>query len=85
MNACLSEKISDSPNVVKYRNGKEEIGKKINKNVNTDENKHDSVNEEKEPRYLADEGPLKLAYGPGKEAPAASDGVSIAFSKSLGF
>ncbi|XP_034188583.1 protein-lysine N-methyltransferase SMYD4 isoform X1 [Osmia lignaria lignaria] len=84
MNACLSEKISDSPNVVKYRNGKEEIGKKINKNVNADENKHDSVNEEKEPRYLADEGPLKLAYGPGKEAPAASDGVSIAFSEKYG-
>ncbi|XP_017795167.1 PREDICTED: SET and MYND domain-containing protein 4-like [Habropoda laboriosa] len=65
----------------------------VNKNFNTNEKK-DSVNGcnelptdkdgTKQPRYVADEGPLKLAYGPSTEAPAASDGVSISFSEKYG-
>ncbi|XP_024935657.1 SET and MYND domain-containing protein 4 isoform X2 [Cephus cinctus] len=38
----------------------------------------------KEPRYLADEGHVKLVYGSSKEAPVASDGVEIAFSEKFG-
>lgn len=94
MNICLSETVNNTPTVVKYRNGNNKIGKDINKNGKADENKQDSINgccesfvrdnEDREPRYLTDEGPLKLTYGPSKEAPAASDGISIAFSEKYG-
>ncbi|KZC08336.1 PREDICTED: SET and MYND domain-containing protein 4-like [Dufourea novaeangliae] len=91
MNMCLSEKVTEVPITVRYRNGKTENKEEINKNGQINGNKEDSVNDcgipptkEKEPRYLADEGPLKLTYGPSKEAPAVSDGVTIAFSRKYG-
>ncbi|CAK9802764.1 SET and MYND domain-containing protein 4 [Anthophora plagiata] len=91
MNICLSEKSNGAPLVVRYRNGNARLSDDTKKNVKTAEKK-DSINgcgevpedEEKQPRYLADEGPLKLAYGPSKEAPAVSDGVSISFSEKYG-
>ncbi|XP_053994858.1 SET and MYND domain-containing protein 4-like isoform X2 [Hylaeus anthracinus] len=93
MSMCLSEKITDQPVTVRYRNGNAESKKEINKDVNANGNKQESINgcdeppmsnKEREPRYLADEGSLKLAYGPSKESPAASDGVSISFSEKYG-
>lgn len=36
------------------------------------------------PKYLIDDGPPQLIYGPSKEAPSASDGVQISFSEKFG-
>ncbi|XP_025602265.2 SET and MYND domain-containing protein 4-like isoform X2 [Athalia rosae] len=36
------------------------------------------------PRYLVEDGPPALAYGPNDEAPSASDGVAISFSEKYG-
>ncbi|XP_066590446.1 SET and MYND domain-containing protein 4-like isoform X2 [Prorops nasuta] len=44
----------------------------------------DSSKDSKKPRYLEDEGVLKLANGPSKEAPAASEGMKIVFSEEYG-
>ncbi|XP_043248068.1 SET and MYND domain-containing protein 4-like isoform X2 [Colletes gigas] len=93
MSMCLPENITDVPVTVRYRNGSAENKKETNKNVNVNGNKDESVNgcnepsidnKGKEPRYVADEGALKLAYGPSKEVPAASDGVSISYSEKYG-
>ncbi|CAL7936338.1 unnamed protein product [Xylocopa violacea] len=92
-NMCSSDRSSDAV-TVRYRNGNVKLSEDKNKNLNIDE-KQDSVNssdkvsmsdhnEKTQPRYLADEGPLQLAYGPSKEAPAASDGVNICFSEKYG-
>ncbi|KAG6799640.1 SET and MYND domain-containing protein 4 isoform X1 [Apis mellifera caucasica] len=90
-NMCLSENINNESErsfTVKYRNGETKLSD-INKNFNINDkkdtmNKISKNNEEKQPRYLADEGPLKLIYGPSKEAPAISDGISISFSEKYG-
>ncbi|XP_050582386.1 SET and MYND domain-containing protein 4-like isoform X1 [Bombus affinis] len=92
-NMCLSEKINEEPGGVRYRNGKVKLSEDTSKNFSINEKK-DLINDsngiskdndmEKRLRYLADEGPLKLAYGPSKEAPAASDGISISFSEKYG-
>ncbi|XP_076248796.1 protein-lysine N-methyltransferase SMYD4 isoform X2 [Calliopsis andreniformis] len=93
LNMCLSEKVIDIPPTVKYRNGKIELKDEIKKNTEINENKKEVTNghsevpmniEEKTPRYLAHEGPLKLIYGPSKEAPAVSDGISIVYSEKFG-
>lgn len=93
MKMCLSDDTNNSIVAVKYRKGNVKLSDIENKSVDVDVKK-DSINgckdgeipkaEEKKPRYLADEGPLKLAYGPSKEAPAASDGVAIVFSEKYG-
>lgn len=93
-NMCLSENINNESErsfTVKYRNGETKLSD-INKNFNINDkkdtihslNKISKNNEEKQPRYLADEGPLKLIYGPSKEAPGISDGISISFSEKYG-
>ncbi|XP_076375521.1 protein-lysine N-methyltransferase SMYD4 isoform X1 [Megalopta genalis] len=90
MSMCLSEKIVDEPVTVKFKNGKaENQDKSINGHING--NEEDPVNgstvppsKEKEPRYLADEGPLKFTNGPSKEAPAVSDGVKISYNERYG-
>ncbi|XP_076170196.1 protein-lysine N-methyltransferase SMYD4 isoform X2 [Ptiloglossa arizonensis] len=92
MSICLSENVTDIPVTVRYRNGNTESKKEMSKDVNVNENEESingcnespTSNKEKRPRYLANEGPLKLAYGPSKEAPAASDGVNICFSEKYG-
>lgn len=93
LNMCLSEKIIDTPVTVKYRNGNVELKDEIKRNSKINEDKRDSTNgcdevpvndEEKTPRYLTHEGPLKLSYGPSKEAPAVSDGIVIAHSEKFG-
>lgn len=93
-NMCLSENINNESErsfTVKYKNGETKLSD-INKNFNINEKKDtmhnwneiSENNKEKQPRYLADEGPLKLIYGPSKEAPAVSDGISISFSEKYG-
>lgn len=93
-NMCLSENINNESErsfTVKYRNGETKLSD-INKNFNINDkkdtmhslNKISKNNEEKQPRYLADEGSLKLIYGPSKEAPGISDGISISFSEKYG-
>ncbi|XP_017757021.1 PREDICTED: SET and MYND domain-containing protein 4-like isoform X2 [Eufriesea mexicana] len=90
MNMCLSKKKDDVPTVVRYKNGGVKLSNSINKNFNekTDSNNCIEIpkdnDEEKQPRYLADEGPLELANGPSKEAPAVSDGINISFSTKYG-
>ncbi|XP_031840513.1 protein-lysine N-methyltransferase SMYD4 [Nomia melanderi] len=92
MEMCLTETIEELPVTVKYKNGKaKDNDEEACKNGQLNGNKEDSINgcgnplsKKKEPRYIIDEGPLKLAYGPSKEAPAVSDGVIISFSEKYG-
>ncbi|XP_043508915.1 SET and MYND domain-containing protein 4-like isoform X1 [Frieseomelitta varia] len=87
---CLLEKQNEEPTVVKYRNGKVKLSEDMSNSFNINEKK-DSSNEvskdndkEKRPRYLADEGALKLAHGPSKETPTVSNGIKISFSEKYG-
>lgn len=90
---CLLEKQNEEPRVVRYRHGKVKLSEDISNNFNINEKKDSSngCNEvlkdndkKKRPRYLADEGALKLAYGPSKETSAVSNGIEISFCEKYG-
>lgn len=93
LDMCLSEKITDTPVTVRYRNSNAELNGEINRNCKDNEEKQESINgsneasandQDKSPKYLAHEGPLKLARGPSKEAPVVSDGINITCSEKYG-